>query len=165
VPSLLAAFVAPGSQGSVYCLSILAFPAFSTPAVRCCLSSIAFSVAPPEPLSATGLASCVTQRTATIFHIFCVNGKTYAESFLAKDPTEWSDDPSYQELHRLCQRWRLWMTQLREPLHWCSNTTHLWRRMRNRSSVSFASSNVTSRMTHPVPSQNWWRWVPLTVNK
>jgi len=55
---------------------------------------------PPEPLSATGLASCVTQRTAVVFDILCVNGKTNAKSFLAKDPKEWSDDPSYQELHR-----------------------------------------------------------------
>jgi len=132
VPSLHAAFVAPGSQESVYCLFILAFPAWTHvsdfltfvcqlvyipiklfihsfihfPPLQfgAAFSSIAYSVAPPEPLSATGLASCVTQRTAAIFHIFCVNGKTNAESFLAKHPTEWSDDPSYQELHRPWQR-------------------------------------------------------------
>ena len=52
----------------------------------------------PEPVSATGLASCVTQRTASIFDVLSLNGKTKAQQFLAKNPTEWNDDPSYQEL-------------------------------------------------------------------
>jgi len=53
---------------------------------------------PPEPLSATGLASCVTQRTAALFDVLALNGKMKAQDFLAKDPAEWDDDPSYQEL-------------------------------------------------------------------
>jgi len=50
---------------------------------------------PPKPLSATGLASCVTQRTAALFDVLALNGKMKAQNFLAKDPTEWNDNPSY----------------------------------------------------------------------
>jgi len=53
---------------------------------------------PPEPLSATGLASCVTQRTVAIFDVLLLNEKMNAQNFLAKDLKEWNDDPSYQEL-------------------------------------------------------------------
>jgi len=49
---------------------------------------------PLEPLSATGLASCATERTATIFDVFSLNGKTKAQNFLANDLAEWN----YQEL-------------------------------------------------------------------
>lgn len=54
---------------------------------------------PPEPLSSLGLANCVTARTATIFDILCVNGKMMAQNFLNKDPSQWQEDPSYQELN------------------------------------------------------------------
>jgi len=47
----------------------------------------------PEPLSTAGLASCVTQRTAVIFYVLCMVGKTKAQNFLVKDPREWNDDP------------------------------------------------------------------------
>jgi len=53
----------------------------------------------PEPLSTAGLASCVTQRTAVIFYVLCMVGKTKAQNFLVKDPREWNDDTCYQELH------------------------------------------------------------------
>jgi len=53
---------------------------------------------PPEQLSAIGLASCVTERTAAIFDVLSLNGKMKAQNFLSKDPAEWNDDPSYQEL-------------------------------------------------------------------
>jgi len=44
---------------------------------------------PPETLSATGLASCVTQlRTAALFDVLALNGKMKAQNFLAKDLTE-----------------------------------------------------------------------------
>jgi len=42
---------------------------------------------PPEPLSATGLASCVTQRTAALFDVLALNGKMKVQNFLAKDLT------------------------------------------------------------------------------
>jgi len=53
---------------------------------------------PLEPLSANGLASCVTQRTAALFDVLALNGKMKAQDFLTKDLAEWNDDPSYQEL-------------------------------------------------------------------
>jgi len=53
---------------------------------------------PPEPLSATGLETCVTQRTAAVFDVLSLNGKMKAQIFLVKDPTKWNDDPSYKEL-------------------------------------------------------------------
>jgi len=49
---------------------------------------------PPEPLSATGLASCVTQRTVAIFDVLLLNGKMNVQNFLVKYPKEWNDDPS-----------------------------------------------------------------------
>jgi len=53
---------------------------------------------PPEPLSANGLASCVTQKTAALFDVLALNGKMKVQDFLTKDLAEWNDDPSYQEL-------------------------------------------------------------------
>ena len=55
---------------------------------------------PPEPLSPLGLASCFTQKTTVLFDILHLNGKDMAQSFLAKDPGEWSDDLFNQELRR-----------------------------------------------------------------
>ena len=46
---------------------------------------------PLEPLSATGLASCATERTATIFDVHSLSGKTKAQNFLANDLAEWND--------------------------------------------------------------------------
>ena len=53
---------------------------------------------PPETLSASGLASCVTQRTVALFDVLALNRKMKAKDFLAKDRAEWDDDLSYQEL-------------------------------------------------------------------
>jgi len=53
---------------------------------------------PPEPLSSLGLASCFTERTTLIFDVLLLNGKEKAQGFLVKDPKEWCDDPSYQDL-------------------------------------------------------------------
>jgi len=53
---------------------------------------------PLEPLSATGLASCATERTDTIFEVLSLSGKTKAQNFLANELAEWNDDPLYQEL-------------------------------------------------------------------
>ena len=55
---------------------------------------------PPEPLSPMGLSSCVTQRTAVIFDVLCTNGKMKADNFMAKNSTEWNDDPCYEDLYR-----------------------------------------------------------------
>ena len=47
---------------------------------------------PLEPLSsATGLASCATEITATIFDVLSLSGKTKAQNFLANEPAEWND--------------------------------------------------------------------------
>jgi len=62
---------------------------------------------PPETLSATGLASCVTQRTVALFDVLALNGKMKVQNFLAKDPTEWNDDPSYQELKTAASKMKL----------------------------------------------------------
>jgi hypothetical protein len=53
---------------------------------------------PPEPLSSLGLASCFTEKTTTIFDILLLNGKNKAQGFLVRDPKDWCEDPSYQEL-------------------------------------------------------------------
>ena len=62
------------------------------------ISSVKRLDRPPEPLSSLGLASCFTERTTIIFDILHLNGKEKAQSFLAKDPKEWHDDPSYHDL-------------------------------------------------------------------
>jgi len=54
---------------------------------------------PPEPLSATSLATCVSQKTAAVFDVLSLNGKMKVQIFLIKDPTEWNDDLSYQDLN------------------------------------------------------------------
>ena len=59
---------------------------------------------PPETLSANGLASFVTQKTAALFDILALNGKMKVQDFLTKDPAKWNDDPSYQELKQQHQQ-------------------------------------------------------------
>jgi hypothetical protein len=53
---------------------------------------------PPEPLNTAGLASCFSQRTSVLFDVIHINGSSLAQSFLSKNPSEWSGDISYQEL-------------------------------------------------------------------
>ena len=51
-----------------------------------------WSLSPMQSLSPMSLSSCVTQRTAVILNVLCTNGKTKADNFMAKDPTEWYDE-------------------------------------------------------------------------
>ena len=62
---------------------------------------------PPDPLSAVGLASCVTQRSAAIFDVLSLNGRNKAQSFLSKDPKEWKDNASYQELKDAAEKMKV----------------------------------------------------------
>lgn len=62
---------------------------------------------PPDPLSPMTLAQCVTKRTAIIFDVLWSNGGEKAASFLAKDPEEWNDDPSYTALKKAASSMRV----------------------------------------------------------
>ena len=35
-----------------------------------------------------------------VFDVLCVNDEMKVQSFLLKDPTEWNDDPCYQEINK-----------------------------------------------------------------
>jgi len=93
---------------------------------------------------------CYRNKCYNLWHPF-IKWEDWAQNFLAKDPTEWNDDPSYGELKTAVSKTKVMNDSAeRAILHWWRGTTYLWLRMRSRCSSSYVwSKDTKSNIQYP----------------